>query len=251
MYENAYDIRNFTDYVFGFSSISWTNNASYPAYLGDSRFTANTDGRGFGDIIFDVYYDSVQMPYVVSLVEASKMEAVHNAVNDWADALSAQLNSQRQAISVARANAQKMEVNGDDIIDDKDPYVDLWDAADKIAGQGIAVAESTALKSAIETAVVRVNYQPANDQVDWDYSNAHGLTIYWPRSAYGPTAYGDYVKGDLYTFSDTGAWDEFLAAYAGESARNGMGTTLGAVERRIAPDPTNGQYQVYLPLVVR
>ncbi|MBM3190367.1 MAG: hypothetical protein FJZ90_16820, partial [Chloroflexi bacterium] len=53
LYEVAYDVRDFVDYILFFQTISWANNASYPAYMSDARFTATTTPRAFGEIIFD------------------------------------------------------------------------------------------------------------------------------------------------------------------------------------------------------
>lgn len=89
-------------YSFGFPTISFTNNASYPSYLGDSRFTAQSTGRQLGDIIFDVYYA---------------------AVNNWVTALRNVATTTATALANARAAAQKVEVNGDDVLTTQDPYI--------------------------------------------------------------------------------------------------------------------------------
>lgn len=253
MVENAYDVRNFTDYIFFFPTISWTNNASYPSYFGDPRFTASTDGAALGDILFDVYYEAVTRPYVVSLVESRQLEDVQNALNAWSTALQAQLGSSTAAIDSARAAAQKVDANNDDFANDDDAYVDLWDAADKMAAQGVAVAESNALKAAIEAAVRRVNYRPGDAGLNIDYSNAHGLTIFWPQSTRGPYPYSDYISGELYAATNASSWDDFLKSYLGNDGRRGMSATIGPVDRRVAPDievPSSSSNQMlYLPLV--
>ena len=253
MVENAYDVSPFTDYVFAFPTISWTNNASYPSYFGDGRFNAATDGRSFGEIIFDVYYESVTLPYAVSLVESAKMDAVQSALNSWASAVHAQLGSAQDKISDVRNNVQKVDVNGNDQVNNDDPYVDLWDAADKMAAQGIAATEGNALKAAIDAALVRSAFRPAHPQVNVDYSNVHGLTIFWPQSSQAPYPYADYVNGSLYGATAAGTWDDFLQALLGNSARRSMSATIGPVDRRVAPDielPDRGSTgAIFLPLI--
>lgn len=254
MVENAYDISPFTEYIFFFPTISWTNNASYPSYFGDSRFTANTDGATLGDIVFDVYYGAVTQPYVVSLVESNQLDSVETALNTWAGALRNQLGDNKAAITSARSAAQKVDANNDDLANDDDAYVDLWDVADKIATEGIAVAESNALKAAIEAAVRRVNYRPGDSLVPVNYENAHGLTIFWPQSSRTPYPYLEYINGSLYSATSDGTWDDFLMAYHGADGRRGMSASLGPIDRRVAPDielvgPQSTS--IYLPLTAQ
>ncbi|RIK43734.1 MAG: hypothetical protein DCC55_04740 [Chloroflexi bacterium] len=253
MYENAYDLRNFTDYIFGFSTISWTNNASYPSYLGDARFTANTDARTFGDIMFDVYFEAVTMPYAVSLVESSKMQAVHDAVNLWATALINQVNSSAQSMVAARSATQKIDTNNDDALSDEDRYLDLWHLADRMAAQGLAANEAAVLKQAIEAAAVRKAFRPGIAQLPVDYANTHGLSIFWPRTPAGN--YEDYVGNRIYNSTREGQWDEFLQAFftvlPNGRGRGGLSADLGAIDRRPADSSTQPSINLYLPLVQR
>ncbi|MEZ4678659.1 MAG: clostripain-related cysteine peptidase [Caldilineaceae bacterium] len=253
--ENFHDVSPFTDYVFGFPTISWTNNASYPSYFGDSRFTANTDGATLGDIIFDVYYNAVELPYVVSLTESSGMAGVQNALNAWASALQSALGSNRNGVNAARSAAQKIDANNDDALTDDDAYIDLWDLADKMAAQGIAVAESNALKAAIDAAVRQSNFRPAHAQLNVNYSNTHGMTIFWPQSARSPYPYDEYISGQLYSATASGTWDDFLNAYFGNDGRRGMSASIGPVDRRVAPDVQvpggDLNNQIFLPVIVR
>ncbi len=243
MYENAYDIREFTDYVFFFPTISWTNNASYPSYLGHSNFTASTTGRELGEIIFDVYYAAVTNPYALSLIDSSKMAAVQAAVDDWADALSASVGTTKNGMTSARSNAQKIDTNGDDLLTDQDNYIDLWDLADEMAARGIAATEAADVKAAVDEATVRSDQRSRGTL---NYTNIHGLSIYWPQTASG--AYSAYVGDRVYNSTRDGRWDEFLEDYFGGSERGGMPTDPGPTERR--PDAGMGN-NVYLPLVGR
>jgi hypothetical protein len=253
MYENVYDIRNFTDYIFAFPTISFTNNASYPSYLGDAHFTAQSDGRQLGDIMFDVYYAAVTQPYVVSLIDSSKVGALHTAVNNWANALQGAVAGSAAALANARTAAQKVEANNDNVISNEDPFVDLWDLADKAAAQGIAGTEAAALKSAIEAAVVRVKIRPATANIPWNYSRSHGLTIFWPQTPNG--AYSKYVGGEIYNSTRDGRWDEFLTTFfagSGGRGRSAMAAEVGAVDRLVATnDPTASLQFIYLPLIQR
>ena len=77
LFENAYDVRRFAETLFFFPTINYTNNASYPSYLKDERFRATTTGRQLGEIMFDVYYQTVnRKAYAMSLVESQQIEPV-------------------------------------------------------------------------------------------------------------------------------------------------------------------------------
>ncbi|HMN28339.1 MAG TPA: clostripain-related cysteine peptidase, partial [Caldilineaceae bacterium] len=232
MYENVYDLRQFTKYIFGFPTISFTNNASYPSYLGDQRFSANSDGRALGEIMFDVYYQAVQNAYVVSLVDSSKLDALHTAVTGLSAALRPQLNASAAKMAGARSAAQKIDANADNRLSDEDAYIDLWDLANKLAGQGLATTEVAALKQALEAAVIRVDHHPASANTPVDYANAHGLSIYWPLTPSG--AYSNYVGNVIYNSTRDGQWDEFLKEFftvlPNGRGRGGLGAEIGAIE---------------------
>ncbi len=249
MYENAYDARKFTKYLFFFPTISWTNNASYPSYLGDSRFSATSDGLALGEIIFDVYFNAVQNPYSVSLVDSSKLDGLYQAVNSLADALAGANATQSANIRAARAAAQKIDQDGNNVLDESDAYIDLWDLADQIAKlQSFGVAEANAVKAAVDGAVIRTGYRPATAGTPVDYSKQHGLSIYWPRTASGD--YNGYVNDRIYSSTTEGRWDNFLRTFFGDGgARGGMNASYGAIDRRPA-DLLSGT-QIFLPSVVR
>lgn len=246
MFENAYDIHPFTRYIFFFPTISWTNNASYPSYLGDNRFSATSDGRALGEIVFDVYYNAVsRQPYALSLVDSSKMEALLVAVKNWADTLRSAGTAQLPRMKAARSAAQKIDQTGNGQLEEDDAYLDLWDLADKMAAQGIGIAESATVKQAVEDAVLLTNAR-SSQQVD--YSRQKGLSIFWPQLAEGD--YRNYVTHRIYTSTRNGTWDEFLTFYFGDSgtARGGMGYSYGPSDRGQA---SSSSESLFLPLIAR
>ncbi|MEM7130630.1 MAG: clostripain-related cysteine peptidase [Chloroflexota bacterium] len=245
-YENAYDVRTFAKNLFFFPTVSFTNDGSYPSYMKDEKFTSATSGSEFGDIMFDVYQRSVtNLPYAMTLVNTTHISTVHSAVNNWSNALIGQLNAQRDKIALARSQAQKIDSNSDKKLTDDDQYIDLWDLADKLATQGVAVAESNALKAAIEASVTR-NSQLSFDELD--YKNTHGLSIFWPQTA--SSWYRPYINGRIYNSTRDGMWDEFLQAYfANDSRRPGMQTDPGPAERESAT--SSGMRELFLPIMTQ
>lgn len=243
MFENTYDVRHFVDHLFFFPTVSYTNAASYPSYLNDPGFTNTTGGRAFGEIMFDVYRTNVTRDaYAMTLVSTAQITDVHVALNNWADALSGLVATEREKITLARSQAQKIDSNSDKQLTDRDQYIDLWDLADKIAAQGLAVTESNVLKAAIETAVLKNTNRSIGNL---NYDNVHGLSIFWPQTA--SSWYRPYVDGRIYTSTRDGTWDEFLATYFGQrnGGRSGMQTDPGPTDREAASTGNT----VYLPLV--
>jgi hypothetical protein len=239
MFENAFDISAFTSYIYFWPTISFTAN-TYPTYLGDARFTATTGARQFGEIMFDGYYNNVTNPYVLSLVDTSGLPALHQAVEAWANALVGQVVGSKQAMTEARAAAQKIDADANDQLTVNDYYIDLWDLADKLAQRGFAVAEANTLKSAIEATLVRTNQRSGGGL---NYANAHGLSIYWPQTPIGDYAF--YTDNRIYQEQTTAAWRTFLTTYFG-AARGIAGGTLGPIERQPGEAEVN---TLYLPLV--
>lgn len=241
LFENVYDARRFVDYIFLFPTVNYTNKASYPSYLKDARFQATTTGRALGDIMFDVYYETVnRKAYAMTLVDVRYVDALHATLNAWANALGAALPTGRAQITLARNIAQRVDSNQDGSLNEDDQFFDLWDLADKLAAQGIAVAESNALKRAIESAVVR---QANRSSGALDYSRSHGLTIYWPQTTSG--WYRAYVDDAIYTSTRDGSWDDFLRSYFGDRNRPGITLDIGPAERQ----SDTGISLLYIPII--
>ncbi|MCB0065138.1 MAG: hypothetical protein KDE19_23605, partial [Caldilineaceae bacterium] len=246
-YENAFDARDFADYLFFFPTVSYTNKASYPAYLGSSQLTPATTGRELGEIMFDIYEETVTIqPYVMTLVDTTAVGTLHAAINAWADALIAALPTQRAEVSRARRLAQKIDstTRGDDFqaqLTEEDYYLDIWDLADLFEAEGIAPNESRAVKAAVEAVVLQTTN---HSRSTLDYSRSHGLTIYWPKTAGGH--YRGYVQDEIYSATVQGRWDEFLQAYFGDDI-GGLPANDGPVRRERAAEAA----VIYLPIVGR
>ncbi|MEZ4710586.1 MAG: clostripain-related cysteine peptidase [Caldilineaceae bacterium] len=240
LFENAYDARRYADYLFFFPTVNFTNSASYPSYFKDPRFQASSTGRQLGDIMFDVYFQTVnRKAYAMSLVDTTKIDPLQSALNAWAVALIQALPAKQAEIALTRTLAQKVDSNNDGRISDEDQFVDLWDLADKLAAQGIAASQGAALKAAIQAAVVRADHRSSGRLF---YDQTHGLTIYWPQTASG--WYRAYVNHNIYSLTRDGQWDEFLRAYFGDSNRPGLTNDAGPVNRQA------NDRSIYLPVVL-
>ena len=262
-YEAAYDVRNVAEYVFFFPTISYTNKESYPGYLRNPAFTAESDGRALGNVMFDVYQGSVLAnAYVMTLAKTDGVQALQTAVNAWADALIQALQADPAngaKLQLARTLAQKINSqnslrggsasNGAGArLTDEDHYLDLYDLAAKVAAQGIAVAESQAVMQAVEGAVERTY---ARSRGTLQYGNTHGLTVFWPKTCGGE--YRRYVTDQIFTSTIDGRWDDFLGAFfASVSEKKDERACLAAEYRNLIDRTAAGdQARTYLPMILR
>jgi hypothetical protein len=246
LYELAYDMREFVDYLFFFQTISWTNSASYPSYLEHSRFSATADGLDLGKIMFEVYYENVSRYYAVSLIDTSQIEHVQAAINEWADALQALAGTSRDDLAAARQETQKINQYYDTPPSNTDAYIDLWHLTERMEARGLAVPQSAALRKALDAAIVSA---ASHSSGAFDYSQTHGLSIFWPHRPYGE--YRSYMQHKLSESTRDGTWDDFLQTYYASEDASGLPTQNGPAQRPPQKVSIFGQSSLYLPLVHR
>jgi hypothetical protein len=234
MAENAYDVREWVDYVVFFEQISWGLD-TYPRYFND--LAATDTPLSVGTRIINRYHteaDDAGYPHTISLIDTSQMAGVKQATTALGDAL--QNTGDRTAVTDARNNSQAFAADNDATNPVLADYIDLWDLADKtvgLSGTGPAAAQ---VKNAVESAVVIE--QHSNGTVDgfyWDHSGVHGLSIYYPPSN-ASSAFRDYTAPRLFKMSTdesgiNGRWDEFLL-WAVTTGGNGASTGLGGDDRK-------------------
>jgi hypothetical protein len=242
--ENAYDLRNWVDYVVFFEQISWGLN-TYPRYFndlaqGDSPLTV-------GQRIIDRYHaeaNATGYPHTISLIDTGQMEAVRNAVSDFGNALS----GNAAAINNVRDTAQAFAADYDATNPLRAEYIDLWDLAARAGG--LASTQAAAVQSAVDAAVVAEEHASGGvSGYIWDHSGAHGLSIYYPTTQ-SSSAFSDYTTGSLYRMSQDGTWDDFLASVVATGNRRGMSSSRSEI--KLTGDQDNFIFTyVYLPLVVK
>ncbi len=205
--ENAYDVRQWINYVVFFQQISWGIN-TYPAYFSDLLGTDTP--ITVGQRIVNRYYTGATAagyPHTISFVDTSKMAAVNTAVNNFANALTATNNI--TAVFAARSNAQAFAADDDATNPSRAEYLDLWSLADKESGL-VSTSIVNAMKAAVNSAVIAERHASGGvGGFIWSHNSAHGLSIYYPASKLS-AAYIPYTAGSIYQMSRDGGWDEFL-----------------------------------------
>ncbi len=251
--ENAYDLREWVDYVVFFEQISWGID-TYPQYFRD---LADTDTPlQVGRRIIDRYYAEASganngrgYPHTISLIDTSQMAAVRDAVSGFGDTLKTpDTNDRKDAVKAARGSSQAFAADIDATNPVRADYIDLWDFANEASASGLAPWWAAAVKSAVDAAVVHERH--ASGMVSgytWDHSGAHGLSIYYPHSQTS-SAFSGY--GSLYQMSRDGTWDEFLA-WAVPVGR-GRGMSIHRTEIKLTDGEDTFTFKdVYLPMVLK
>jgi len=250
--ENAYDLRQWVDYVVFSEQISWGIN-TYPLYFSD--LAATDTPLDVGQRIVESYHAEAMVaggrgyPHTISLIDTSQMENVSAAVTNFGDAIRAtDTQAQKDAINDARDRSQAFAADIDATNPVRAEYIDLWDLADEASS--LVPAQAAAIKSAVQAAVVRERYASGGvSDYTWDHSGAHGLAIYYPPTK-SSSAFDSYVGPSLYQMSQDGTWDEFLDWALSSGTRRGMYASRSQSKLASAGDAFVFKY-VYLPVVVK
>lgn len=251
--ENAYDLRQWVDYVIFSEQISWGIN-TYPLYFGD--LAATDTPLAVGRRIVERYHNEALVtnngrgyPHTISLIDTGQMSAVSDAVTHLGNAIRAtNTQAQKDAINAARDRSQAFAADQDATDPMRAEYIDLWDLADK--ARSLAPAQAAAVQSAVQAAVVHNRYASGGVSGSiWDHSGAHGLAIYYPTTQ-SSSAFSSYVAPSLYQMSRDGTWDEFLAWAVPLGNRRGMSTSR-AQDRLAGRDDAFAYKTIYLPTIIR
>jgi hypothetical protein len=244
--ENAYDVREWVDYVVFSEQISWGID-TYPLYFSD--LDADDTPLQVGRRIVDRYHAEAMVaggrgyPHTISLIDTSKMGDVEDALSSFGDAL--HNTGDKDGAEEARYSSQAFAADMDATNSCRAEYIDLWDLADEASD--LAATQADAVKSAVDAAVVHERHASGGASgYIWDHSGAHGLSIYYPPSK-SSSAFSGYAS--LYQMSRDGEWDEFLDWAVPSGDRRGMNASRSEV-RLTGGDAFVFKY-IYLPVTIR
>jgi PKD repeat protein len=199
MAEVAYEIRNREDVlVFSEETVPW-DGWPYNTVLSDLAADPNMGAAAFGTRIVNRYmefylnYSSNDTDVTMSALNLAATGPLYQAVESLANALTANLGSYRNAITMARNATQSFADYN---------YMDLYDFASEVkawVGNWSVQVAAQDVMDEITAAMIsngHGNYLPG----------ANGLSIYFPRWGYSGAYSTLYFSTDL-------SWDEFLMAY--------------------------------------
>jgi hypothetical protein len=249
--ENAYDLRQWVDYVVFSEQIRWALN-TYPHYLAD--LAATDVPLDLGQRMVSRYHEQALAanggrgyPHTISLVDTSKMPQVCSALSSFGDAVPGAVKD-LYTIYHERYESQAFAADVEATDPFRAEYIDLWELAHEAAW--LVPGPAAAVKAAVEAAVVDERH--ASGAVNghaWMHDGAHGLAVYYPRGQWS-SAFERYLGPNLYRMSQDGTWDEFLQWAVPGHYRRGMFANRVEVkyEGQNAAVFTDS---VYLPLVNR
>lgn len=256
--EVDYEIKDVVDYIIASQNLGWSVFA-YDQYM--QLIEDNTDPATFATGVAQAYFNAcLDAPRTVSVLDVSQLPALSNAVDSFAQALIAQINSGgvsqfkniRDAVQVFDSYAP---YNGPEPSEDE--YIDLYHFAALVKttfsdNTNLATA-AQAVMDAINAAIIYEAHQSAQDlwtENYWDLDNAHGISLYFPprtnSNSDNESDYERYINEVEWAFTVSTQWDEFLLEYF----------SLTNLPPRLWQDPGyapmgNLYYQVYLPVVVK
>ncbi len=248
--ENAYDLREWVDYVVFFEQISWGLD-TYPQYFSD---LAATDAPlTVGQRIIDRYYTGASnagYPHTISLIDTSQMAAVSAAIDNFGNAIMAvDTQTRKDNINAARDGSQAFAADLDATDPFRAEYIDLWDLANEANNRNLVPTQAAAVRAAVDAAVVHERHASGGvDGYIWEHGGAHGLSIYFPPSK-SSSAFNSYVAETLYQMSQQGDWDEFLNWAVPSGARRGMSTHRSEI--KLDGGDTFIYRYVYLPMLTK
>lgn len=248
--ENAYDLRQWVDYVVFFEQISWGLD-TYPSYFSD--LAADDEPLQVGVRIVDRYHQQAMaenngrgLPHTISFIDTGSLQAVSDAVSALGNALVSTNN--KSAVDAARDRSQAFAADSDATNQARAEYIDLWDLADNVSS--LARTQATNVKARVDAAVIHEKHASGKvGQYTWDHSGVHGLSIYYPPSK-SSSAFENYVAERLYQMSQNGTWDEFLDWALVSGTRRGM-NSFRTQDRFISEEDAFAFKDVYVPLILR
>ncbi len=216
--EACYEFRDLAPVIVGSQEVGQAEGWDYAAVL---SALANNPGmtvedlarvivKAYRDFLEDRFYPSdpiYEQRHTIAALRTSCLEALAQAVNGLALALTADLNDPATtAATVAEVQAARASVQGIDLYVQPGVYVDLFDF-DRLLNR------PTQIDSLLSAGTIAEYHGSARP-------NAHGLSIVFFASTSSPTYdpnYRDYDGalgiGNGGDFINQFSWDEFLAAY--------------------------------------
>ena len=271
MIEDAYQIRNYTDYYVASENLSWipvrSTSGPYDDYI--SSIGEATSPRDFAIALVNHYWnwldtDYSSVGYTISAVDLAELNDLVSATNALASELNSQMPTYANQISDARAGTQKFDSNYSRTLTQEDVYIDLYDFANGIKAhtsdptiQNAADSVMDAVQSYVIAEVHKDGVLGLGGNVQ-PLDGSYGVSIFFPPNAssfYNSTNY-DFAVGATWPSSQDSLirtqageveWGPMLVAYFNETQPGGPDTP----EPPSPVSPVAPECSIYLPLIVR
>lgn len=260
MLEDAYQFRSSIDYYVASEDIQWAYSTGYYEVLRST--TRTTTPSALANQFVMAYANEMdgRQSYTMASGDISKLEGLVTATNHLAEVLNTNLSANASTISRALFGVQRFDKNGDSKINHEDPYIDLYDFAQRVQNE----AEDTAIDSAAQEvmAAVLAYIPPSNERhaQGMAVNGSHGVSVFFPdhnSSFYNPSRYDFAVGATWGTGSQVNGFSPLLAAssntWGGLISNYVFETNPTSPDDSTPPDPIEKAifYSVFLPVLTR
>ncbi|MCP4541020.1 MAG: hypothetical protein GY832_28120 [Chloroflexi bacterium] len=247
MIEDAFQIRNYTDYYVASENLSWipvsSTSGPYDDYI--SSIEVTTSPRDLAVALVDRYRNWIDagspFGYTMSAVDLAELNGVVSATNALASELNSQMSTYASQISQARMDVQKFDSNNSRTLTQADVYVDLHDFANEIKARisDTTIQDATdgvmdAIQSCVLAEAHRDGVLRLGESVQ-TLDGSRGVSIFFPPNAssfYNSTNY-DFAVGATWPGSQSSLirtqageveWGPMLVTYFNETQPGGPDT---------------------------
>jgi Clostripain family len=232
--EVAYDASFYAKYMVAGANQLWLVN-SYPYLLPQLAGTGTSDpGRVAATRVVNAYKQAIdaQAPgysVLIAAYDLAKVSAVSQKLSLLADALQANLSSQRGAIDTVRTQVQVYDSSiNKQLNPQQDAFIDIVDLASRLnkPAYGAPIQSAAAALYAAVANVGNGNLIFTRQRVSgnngaggvFGLNNASGLAIFFPNGSdngYQFYMTTEYLKNIYANYIGTTHWDEFIRIYTG------------------------------------
>jgi len=212
MLENAYQAKNYADYMVASEAIEPGEGWSYNAILGYWRSNYSAAPSVLASYIVDSYKASMEArskSTTMAAINLASLEAINTALQSFVTAFPTAEYATLRTLRDAKADGTHYTIQSYDNDNAFQYYRDLYDLADKVATNFSTnlelVSACSSIKSAVNSAVINSKLSGGTSS---PYANSHGLSIYFPTRFQDMPSYSnlDFVTG-------TGSsWQTFINA---------------------------------------
>jgi len=260
MIGDAYQVRDYVDYYVASENIKFGLPAPhFQAISGISTTTTPTELATLFTTTYGDVCNEASLPCTMSTADVSGLSNVVTATNSLAQQLNSQMATVAITLTTVRANVQHFQMNGDNVINPSDDYIDLYDFARLVRESFSAGVIQTAAQGVMDAASTYVlterHRSGATGGATWNLDDSHGVSIFFPSTAssfYSASNY-DFAVGATWTratsLSNTQAatgWGPMLVSYF-------QVTQPGGPDNPTQPEllPLRPGFEVYLPIALR
>jgi len=197
----------------------------------------------------------------MSTADILKLSSVVTATNSLAQLLNSQMATSAITLTTIRSTVQRFEMNGDDVINSSDDYIDLYDFARLVKANYSDSSLQAAAQAVMDAITVYITTEYHGSGTTgghvWNLNNSHGVAVFFPSTAssfYSISNY-DFATGatwpgasllSLHANQATVEWGPMLVSYF-------KTTQPGGPDDPTPPElmPLRLEFRVYLPLVLR